>query len=304
MKIRILVLLTFTMFNLFGQSADDLFDLGYDKLEQEKYVAANRYFTKVLELNAEHEYAYFNRGFSHLQLEEYESAIKDFDAAIKFGSDDAIKVRSYLNKAFIFRRITKEHDKALSDVIKAIEIDSMSWSGFHLKGLIFYDLKEYEKAISNFDKSIAINPLNASPFYDRGLTKRKLQLLNEAILDYDKAIKLDTNFVNAYNNRGFAKTILEDYQGAIDDFNESLKLEVNSYSYNNRGYAKLKIGDLKGAKKDCELAIKLDKTNSWAYHYLGLIYYELNDKEKACELFHQSLELGKKEVEKDILEKC
>jgi len=304
MKKTILFFLSLITFNLSGQSSQAFVDLGIIEFEKKNFQKADHYFGKALELDQKDDFAYFNRGFSKLALSDYKNAIINFDFAIEFTENDSIKAWSYFNKAYLFRNTTEEINKALINVNYGLEIDSMSWKALHLKGLIFHDMKDYDRAILVFDKSLFINPLNPLAYYDRGICKRKTDLIHEAINDYDQAIRLDSNYTDAFNNRGFAKTIAGDLQGALNDFNKSLKLDVNSYSYNNRGYVKFKIGDYKGAKKDCELAIKLDKENSWAYHYLGLIYYELGDKIKACELFHQSLNLGKEEVEKDIFEKC
>ena len=61
-------------------------------------------------------------------------------------------------------------------------------------------LKQYEEAITNLNKAIELNSTNCLLYSERALSKHSLGLYEEAIKDYDKAIELDNNNYIAYNN--------------------------------------------------------------------------------------------------------
>jgi len=304
-KLNILVLLIlFTAINANSQKLEKNFNRGYNLLLEEKNEEAEKYLTKALEIDNKYSNAYYNRGVARQRMEKYEDAAKDFNWVISFSEIDSLNFRANRNNSFIYRNIFKKNKLALNYSNSALKFDSTSAGALHLHGLILHDLEYYENAIMFFNKSLKVNPNNPDPYYDRAITKRKLERLEDALLDYNKVIELDPKYLKAYNNRGYVHTLLLNYSEAINDFNMALKIEPDAYGYNNRGFAKLKIGDLKGAKKDCELSMKLNPKNSWAYHYLGLVYFKMGDDIKGCELLNKSFELGKVEVKQEIEQKC
>ena len=66
-------------------------------------------------------------------------------------------------------------------------------------------------AISDFIKAININPEYPEAYYNLGVAKRKLKDYYGAISDYTKAIEINPNYAKAYLNRGVAKEKLKDY---------------------------------------------------------------------------------------------
>ena len=289
---------------LLAQTKDELLKKGIDLVSKGKLEEAISYFDQILESDNKYSLAYCNRGEAHLKNRQYENALKDFSWVINFSNDKALEMGAAIHTAYIYRKKLVNLEKALKYSSLALSIDSLAEATLYSHALTLHSNRNFELAVVYYDKLIDIESSDPDYYYDRGIAKNALLKHDEAIADYDYALQLDSTYEAAYNNRGYVNLILENYDEAIEDFNRALKLEVYSLPYNNRGFAKLKLGDLKGAKLDCELAIKLDDANSWAYHYLGLVYYEMGDKVKACELFHKAVELGKEEVSDEIDEKC
>lgn len=287
-----------------AQTATEYNFKGVEAVEEGEYKKAIRFFNKAIKLSEKYDSPYYNKGLTNLKLEKYQEALSGFSKAIEVTERDSFKVIVLLKKAYVFRIKMKDLKKGMTQVEMALEVDPISGRAHYMHGLILYDLKKFEEAIESFDKAVSILPSQAGIYYDRALAKRQLNQFDEAIKDYTITIELDNAYSRAYNNRGFIKMLQEDYQGAIEDYDEALEIKADGYAFNNRGFAKYKLGNYESAKKDCEKSIRLIPENSWAYHYLGLIHIKLEEKEKACELLHKSLEMGKDDVKKDIEENC
>ncbi len=61
---------------------------------------------------------------------------------------------------------------------------------------------EHEEAMKDYDKAIELNPQYAEAYNNRGIAKAELGRNEEAMKDYDKAIELNPQYAEAYNNRG------------------------------------------------------------------------------------------------------
>jgi tetratricopeptide (TPR) repeat protein len=112
----------------------------------------------------------------------------------------------------------------------------------------------------------------------------------------DKAVELEPKNYTAY--RGFLKCIFtKDYEGAIIDFKKAQQLTPNSYEMDHtylfyEGLCNLELGNYSIAeenfKKDVNIQSegnpeKLKKVHFNTFLYMGILYYEMKDNEKARE---------------------
>lgn len=289
---------------LFSQKAEEFHHAGTAAFDAGQYTEAIAFFEQAITFDTTAGGVYFQLGLAYDKLEQVEEALFCFKKAVAFTKDTTIKISASINCALLLKDDLMQYEAAYSYTSQAIDWGPQSWGAHYAHGSLLHDLGRLEEAVQYFDKAISLDPSFPYPYYDRGIINRKLERYQEAIEDHSSAIRLDPMFSKAYNNRAYVKLILEDYKGAIQDLDISIQLTQSAFSYNNRGFAKYKLGDLKGAKKDCETSLELDPTNSWAYHYLGLVYVELGKKNKACTLFHKAVELGKEEVLEDIKKMC
>ncbi len=290
-------------FLLTAQSESEINTNGVKAYEEGDFEKARMLFIEAIEIKKDYDIGYFNKGLANRELKEYQKAISDFSKTIIITKDDKLKQSAIFNIVSIQRELN-DLENALKNANRLIEIDSLSSDAHHLHGLILHEMGRNEDAIKSFNTAIKLVSDNPDIYYDRGIAKRRLNLIDEAILDYSIAIELDSLYSKAYNNRGFARVKIGDYKGAIKDYNKSIRIKEDAFSYNNRGFAKYKLGEFESAKMDCEKSIKMNPDNGWAYHYLGLIQYELGNKEEGCKLFKKAVELGKKDAKVDYLEKC
>ena len=78
---------------------------------------------------------------------------------------------------------------------------------------------EHDKAISEYNKAIEISPKYASAYTYRGIAYVRKGQHDKAISDYNKAIKINPRYAEAYTNRGFAYYFKKEYGNAWNDVN-------------------------------------------------------------------------------------
>ncbi len=186
------------------------------------------------ENNASH---YFKNGSAKYQLENYKSAIEDFD--------------------------------------KAIELENDYIDAYYVRALCYGNLKKYDKAANDFNKVIELNPEYKDAYINRGYyVLEKKGDFQGAISDYNKFLDLNVDGDNAfaYNNRGYAKYRLKNYNEAMDDIQESIRLNTdNSFVYKNRALIYISLDSLNLACQDLEQANKLGFTEDYGSEVNELI---------------------------------
>ena len=77
----------------------------------------------------------------------------------------------------------------------------MYGNAYFNRGSAFATKGDHNRAIADFTKAIEITPQNADLFYSRGLVHRAKGEISEAIADYTRAIELNPRHAAAYNSR-------------------------------------------------------------------------------------------------------
>ena len=85
------------------------------------------------------------------------------------------------------------------------------------RGLAYANRGQHDKAISDYNKAIEINPRYAMAYSNRGIVYAKKGQHDRAISDYNKAIEINPKLAIAYNNRGNAYFFKKEYEKAWDD---------------------------------------------------------------------------------------
>ena len=105
--------------------------------------------------------------------------------------------------------------------------------------------------------------------------------------------------------RSGCKFKLNDYRGAIDDCNKSLEIDsLNSNAFFYRGLTLSYQGKITEAIRDYDKTIKLSPDFARAYYNRGLLYIQLNQKEKGCLDFSKAGELGEEDAYTAIKNNC
>ena len=264
-------------------------------------------FDKVIELNPENTYAYYNRGLAKFRLADlesekeniekarrlYEAGIEDSTQAIKRDPEDA---NAYHNRAGgRFRLAQSEtdtakkqeyHQGAIHDWTQVIELNSEYADPYNNLGAAKVSLGEskanqgdiseaqalYVSAIQDCTHAIQLNPENPDPYINRGYAQFRF--------GKTKANK---------GNRAGAEVL---YTATVRDCTQAIQLNPeNAAAYGNRGVAKAALGNAEGAIEDFDAAIRLDPENAEYFHERGLAKEALGQKETAKADFEKAKEL-------------
>lgn len=218
-------------------------------------------FSVTIKLAPDFAEAYFIRGSMLINSEQVQDAINDLNMAVKYATNDTIKVISYSNRASA-KLYTQNLEGAMKDCLDALKIDSASRLSFGAY-------------------------VNLSTCY--GQQKKH----NEAIDILKKVYKMDSTDTAIITNLGFEYSQIGKQDTAIKYFDKALKIKQNdAFVISNKSYALLKLGKIKEAHQAINRSININANNSYAYRNLGLIYIEMKDTKKACEAFNLALRKG------------
>lgn len=199
---------------------------------------------------------YRERAAIHYDKGYFHSAIRDFDDAIRFNSDDADSHFWRGRANYELRRYTETID----DLDKSISINSNNAYAFYWRGMAKNDLKKYTEAKDDFDLAITLNPTDGSFYRWRGMASLTLNFYGEAKNFFDQSIILNPSDMYSYHWRGMAKYHLQEYAESIDDFNKAISLNptdvnANGHTYYWRGLAKKQIRIFNAARADFDVAL-------------------------------------------------
>lgn len=234
--------------------------------------------------------AFYLRGYINYDMQDYQSAIEDFNIAIMLNPDNSSKI--YYSRG-LAKYYLEDYTGAIEDYSKALELNPNGAFLYNNRGECKRAIQDYEGAIKDFTESINLDQNNAIAYYNRGNAKGDIQDYEGAIKDFDKAIELNANYSFAYNNRGNAKDDIQDYEGAIEDYTKAIELAQNdAIPYNNRGLVRQELLDYENALKDFDKAIELDSSYADAYVNRGCLKYNLTDYVGAFKDTTKAIELN------------
>jgi tetratricopeptide (TPR) repeat protein len=167
---------------------------------------------------------------------------------------------------------------------------SQVYSVYHVKGQAYAD------------SALLIDPTNAYLWQQKAMPHLKNGDFPTWIQFINKAVELNPERYLGY--RGFCKTMfMKDYENALLDFEDLQKRKPNLALFEMdhtidffKSLCHLELGNLDKAKEFMEKSVKWQLDNKgldWTHYvdlfYLGVIYFDLNDVEKAEKYINMSL---------------
>ncbi len=233
-----------------------------------------------------------NKGYIHLQLGNYKTALNCFFSVLKLGennSDSTQISESYNDIAMVYME-SQQYEKALNYYEKSLKI-SRSQNDFknisftlNNYGLVFLYLSDYDKAIEVFYEALEL----------------KKNFL-ETETDSDERYYLQIDIAMLESNLGLVFKEKKQYKKAISITEEAAKifkkLEMNFYliqNYYNLSELNLLQNKLFVAKKYGDLSLELIEDDqlldlkSNSLEVLAKVYEKLNQNEKALDFLENS----------------
>lgn len=168
----------------------------------------------------------------------------------------------------------------------------------------------YEKALTYYSNAININTQYFDAYIEKQNVLHNLKKHDEALIVINTAIIFFPDSISLIYNRGIEKIFLGDLKGAMFDINKSIqsnKLDSSDFAsaYRFRGIIYLDYkGNVGEAIKDLTNAIKYNPKDPYTFVTRAECYKRAGLKDKACEDYRKSADLGWVSLYKTIKEYC
>ena len=116
----------------------------------------------------------------------------------------------------------EKYQAAITDLNKAIELDSIYGDAYFYRGNAEINLNNYADAMADYTRAIEID----TTYADRGGPQHPAQRLAGTAAEREKLLGNDSLYAKAYCNRGISKNRIKNYQGAVADFNKAIALNT------------------------------------------------------------------------------
>lgn len=186
--------------------------------------------------------------------------------------------------------------------------------------------EKYQEAILLLDKAIQKNPQLLGAYINRGADKSALENYKGAIEDYQKVVSLDSMNTLALFNLGNNFQRLQDYKNSLSYFNKALRsktegaitieynpnqfIEADSYDvpsheiFYARAVTYYNLDSMSGALNDFKTCIERGFMMADSYLRIGYVYISTGKKQKACDCFLKSYNLGNKDAKENLIKFC
>lgn len=295
-------------YGILASSLKDSFENNQKRRTRNEYYQKSiEYYTVALKKD-ENSYSYNNRGIAKALLHEYESAIEDFNLAIKLDPNNLL---IYYNNRGAVNYRKEKYNSAISDYSKAIKTNSNNVNAsivYTNRGIAYVEKKEFDKAIRDYSKSIEIFNEREWFYICRGMAYTEKGEYDKAIEDYEVALKkydkrVWTNVCmgNAYFLIGEEENAIFYYDKAIENAKELYP--KNYWPYTNRGLYLLKNNKYDKAITDFTKAIELTSNpmrKNWAYLNRGEAFSKKGMHPEALKDFNEAILINPKDISAHI----
>ena len=215
---------------------------------------------QVLALNPSHGAGYKLRGDLHQREGRSEAALADYRKSEELAPNNA---RLYISRSAL--RISQgQHKTALKDCNTAIQLDPTDPDGYYNRGCALYLGGNIEGAKKDAEKAVKLKPDHADALYLSGVTKGELYQEEDALADIDAALKLKPTIPGGLMSMAVILYEGKHYEEAVERFTEVLATDTAE--------------------------------RAAAHFYRGDCWYELDNKEKACEDYLIAMRMGDKDA--------
>ena len=205
-----------------------------------------------------------------------------------------------------------DYNSALKEFEKAIKLDPTYTTAYFNMGICLYNLNNKKDAIYYYQKVLNSCPTDVEAFINLvkcyreiGRPKISYDLLIKQIPLY---LKEENNYLTKipklYYETGMSLSFMERYEDASIYFKKSIDFEIEknkkndpeflSECYYRQGYCLSKLNNKKDALKEFEEALKYNNKNADIHNYKAHCLMILGNYEQAIESYIQSINLNEK----------
>jgi tetratricopeptide (TPR) repeat protein len=205
-----------------------------------------------------------------------------------------------------------EYAKAIADYIKVIESvdpkNAAAWNDLAWRPTSWPDSTgpHRSQAIELAKKAVALAPKEANYWNTLGVACQKSHEYEQALAGFNKAIKLDPKYAGGWNNLAWLLATWPDSsrwepRRAVESAKQAVDLEPKEGNYRNTlGVAHFRAGNFKEAVAALEKSMELRKGgDSFDWFFLAMAQWQLEQKDKARELYDRAVQWMDKNQPKD-----
>jgi len=145
-----------------------------------------RQLDQLIMENREFPMAYAQRAYQYYLAGNYNSAISDYNSAIKL---DPGNPEYILERGILYEKIN-EIDRAIEDFNTVLLLDENNDQAWYNLANAFFLKSEYETSIEYYSQAIILNPSKPDLYYNRSLAYFYLKEIEKACIDMRKAQSL------------------------------------------------------------------------------------------------------------------
>jgi lipoprotein NlpI len=177
--------------------------------------------------------AFHNRGLAYYHKKEYDSAIEDYDHAIRLGLKDS--------------------------------------DSFYHRGLAYFDKNDYDRAIQDLNQTLKLNPDSVAALQKRGWAYENKNDYDQAIRDYDRAISLQSGYGPAFIRRAKVYEAKRQYEQALADYEAATQADPKFASERPKGFLLFYLGRMTQSAEMFEKHMKSDPDDTWVILFRYLV---------------------------------
>ena len=247
-------------------------------------------YNETLRLDPKHATSLNNRGLIYLEsLENYQAAVKDFDAALK--SDPAMTTARF-NRSLAHMNL-EQFEQAIQDLDVCVKLKSNTEQAFGLRGICKARLHDYEGSKADLNIALQYEPENATYISTLGLNLYNEGEYAACIPQFNRSLELNPNQPETQNLRGISHYFLDNYGVALSDFGQVIQSAPgNAYAWFFKGCCEKALGQTPNAEISLKKAISLSPEMPEAYAILGVLYYEAKNYDLAITFCQSALALN------------
>jgi tetratricopeptide (TPR) repeat protein len=171
------------------------------------------------------------------------------------------------------------------------------WQGNHKKAQAALAARDYKTAIQLFTEILNSGrlpkPWLATTLYLRGKAFRSSRQYREAVADYEAAVQADPKLHPAFFELGATFHSQQQYAKAVTAFGQAIALKADQWNYyDGRCTSLASMSRWADAIRDCEAAIRLRPGNANLIAFLGRLYEENGQKQRAIEMYKLALSIN------------
>jgi tetratricopeptide (TPR) repeat protein len=249
--------------------------------------------------NAEY---HFEKGLLYNRTNEPKESFEGFNKAVALSPEG----KHYYWRGILNQQL-KKNDEAEKDYLKAIELKFETPELYNNLAILTGVKNKHEEALALINKAIALNPRYSQAYSTRSQNYFFMLNIDSACKDkqralsmrYKAAFDIPDSICNAdYNKQlNYAANLFvfsKMYAAAIKAYTKLIDNNVlKSGVFMNRGYCYYQLKDYKNAEKDYLQALSFPNNNvDGLYDNLSLLYFEMDNFEKAAEWSTKRIELN------------